>query len=163
MQARLLLSMNQDSPLTLETIRSAYHKKLFEIHPDTAQVVSEESGARIAEIIEARNLLEEFVKLGSPTASPVPANVSVPLESGKDGYNWYRRASDAYGECLDDYWRERLRFSHIPEKSPEVRRFYERLEAARQIFARVLEEFPGGMWTPDAVEKIAKINVWLKK
>lgn len=90
-----------------------------------------------------------------------PPNTGIDKSGGRDGYQWYRQAAALVGDTLEEYFKERLRFSATPESSPGTTKLQANLREARGLFARVLETHPGGMWTPDAVEQIARINVWL--
>ncbi len=165
---------------TREELLRAYHRKLFEIHPDTAgadegerdaDTIARDAGELVPSIIAARETLEKSLEGGAP--SPERKNDAVGAastdsrgpgdfrEPGKDGYEWYRRAMAIHGDALDEYWRERVKWSSLPEDSPVLEEFREKLRLAKVLFGRVLDRFPGGMWTADAVEKIAAINTWL--
>ncbi|MCB1169463.1 MAG: hypothetical protein KDK25_03975 [Leptospiraceae bacterium] len=85
--------------------------------------------------------------------------------AGADGYNYYRKALFLYSEAILEYFERRKGFhgKTVSEPEAEPRGFRERLEEARSLFVQVLELFPGGTWTPDSIEQIARINVWLKR
>ncbi|MCB1139449.1 MAG: hypothetical protein KDK23_11865 [Leptospiraceae bacterium] len=93
------------------------------------------------------------------------AGFSSMAAAGPEGYNLYRRALFLYSEAIIEYFERRKGFQgntvSEPEAEPEA--FRERLEEARSLFVLVLELFPGGTWTPDSIEQIARINVWLKR
>ncbi len=85
--------------------------------------------------------------------------------SGSDGYNLYRKALFLYSEAVLEYFEKRkhLNGGTVSEPTAEPDGFRSRLEEARSLFVQVLERFPGGTWTPDSIEQIARINVWLKR
>ena len=149
---------------SLELLLQAYHKLLFEIHPDTSKVESLDSAELLEEIKEARSLLEENLlrrqEPGSVSDAARREGKSATF-SGKDGYEIYRRAGILMGDAMQEYWKERLRWSGIPSDSPKIQSALKKMQQAKNLFARVLNEFPGGVWTPDAVEEIARINIWL--
>lgn len=145
----------------------AYHRKLFEFHPDTSGEADPEAGRRLDELILARRILErrlEYRERGGGELAAQSGGIDPRPRSGSGSrdYLLYRQALSLFGEALDRYWRERLKFSQMPAGSPELRRFHERIREARKLFAAVLEGFPGGIWTADAVEHIARINSWLR-
>ena len=148
-----LLALAQN--YTLAELHAAYHQRLFDIHPDTSAVRFEDAGRLLEETVLARKTLEEAL------TQKAPLKESFSAEPGRDGYTWYRQASAIMSTALQDYWRERLRWSQIPVDSPQLKEIAARLTNARELFARVLTEFPGGTWTPDAVDEIARINLWL--
>ena len=147
-----LIVLGIADPFTQEELLREYHRRLFKVHPDTAR----EALPDVARLVQ-RLLLAREVLLAEPSVSSRVASGA----GGTDGYLWYREAAALVGDALDDYFRERLSFSRTPESSPGTTRLQENLLAARALFARVLETHPGGLWTPDAVEQIARINVWL--
>ena len=85
--------------------------------------------------------------------------------SGSDGYNLYRKALFLYSEAVLEYFEKRKHVNGgtVSEPAAEPDGFRSRLEEARSLFVQVLERFPGGTWTPDSIEQIARINVWLKR
>lgn len=93
----------------------------------------------------------------SPTGQTGPA--------GRDGYNLYRKALFLYSEAILGYFEKRktMQGRTVSEPEAEPEDFKEKLEEARGLFVQVLERFPGGTWTPDSIEQIARINVWLKR
>ena len=168
-EARLLFSLSED--FTPEELLRSYRRKLFETHPDTAtEATMESSGLRVTRLLEARDVLEAHLKRSGaglqPGTTEPAARTDQPAEerrgpAGEDGYNWYRQANGVYSDALEQYWRERLKWSEMPEDTPQYLSFRKQLERARGLFAAVLGTFPGGIWTPDAVEQIARINIWL--
>lgn len=144
-EARKLLNL---PPVFGETeIRAAFHKKIFETHPDTSG--NKDAGPDVARLLAARKILL--------SSSPHP----VSRTAEDDGYAWYRRASDLLGEALELYFRERVKYSSMPPDHPALQSFRNHMEEALELFVRVLDHFPGGIWTPDAVEQIARIQTWL--
>lgn len=206
-----------DGALDRQRLQRAFHRRLFEIHPDTRagkessdQPIATQSdassstqfgqSARPAEnpgklsskltpahqlsvdaLIEARKTLLIRLERGSVSkgvyndyASDVKnysGNNSSEPENGKsaavgqDGYSLYRKALFLYSEAVLEYFEKRknLQGQTVSEPGAEPEGFRQRLEEARGLFVQVLERFPGGTWTPDAIEQIARINVWLKR
>lgn len=140
-------------PFTETELRSAARRRLFEIHPDTASVDGEHS---VDDILEARRLLEAYLREKTP--SPISTE-----QIGREdaAYRHYRAGVKILGEALDRYWKRRVGYSHLPESAPFYLEFIEEIKKAKEQFARVLDLDPGGLWTVDAVEEIARINVWL--
>lgn len=162
-----------------DALRRAYHRRLFEIHPDTATSVDDTPGLHVSELIEARDYLEQWIFLrdesrderGRESSSDPEFRERTPdgegrkeapgAPGGSDGYEWYRQADRIFAAALELYWRERLKYSRLPDETTVLGEFRGRLREARALFVRVLDRYPGGIWTPDAVEKIARINAWL--
>lgn len=172
--ALALLSLSEDC--THEEMLRAYHKKLFELHPDTAPGDSRDAGRLVSEIVTARKLLQAALEAGTGSDAGARSDTSArrdagarndagagTAEGGPDGYEWYRQAAAVFSEALDEYWQERLKYSQFPENSPVLARFREKLLESKRLFGNVLDRFPGGIWTPDAVERIARINLWLRR
>lgn len=140
-------------PFEEEDLRRESRRLLIAVHPDTAR---EQVGLTIDEVLEARHLLERYL------LDHVSAGGGERARSGaEEAFIYYREGMRIYSEALDEYWKKRLRYSHLSEDAPYLDVFREKLKRAKRRFATVLEMDPGGLWTPDAVEEIARINVWL--
>ena len=77
------------------------------------------------------------------------------------GYFLYRKADQIYGDALERYFSVRKHYTYLKKSHPAEIRFREELLQAKDIFARVLEDYPSGRWMVDSVERIARINNWL--
>lgn len=146
-----LIILGLKSPFSAEELLFSYRKKLFAIHPDTSSGPS--AGITVDIIKQAREVLQKYCENKPEKTRDIP--------SGKDGYGLYKKGMDLLGDAFDAFWKERLHYSEIPQNAPFVLEFRTKLNLARNLFAEVLENFPGGLWTSDAVEEIARINIWL--
>ncbi len=164
-RARALEVLGLRDPFTSEQLLREYHRRLFAVHPDTATEELPDAARLVHALREAREVLEAMPDGARAESESVPGGEAKPERTtdsgGRDGYHWYREGSSLVGDALDDYFRERLHYSQALDTSPGSVRLRETLLRARALFARVLETHPGGLWTPDAVEQIARINVWL--
>ncbi len=197
-EARRILGLeSMEGALDRQRLQSAFHRRLFEIHPDTGHAI-QMPGLSVDTLIEARKtLLIRLEKQSQPDAQSQPfestsgdggagrargveqggdSRVSEATSdavgkkandsgSGPEGYNLYRKALFLYSEAILAYFenRKRVQGKTVSEPSAEPETFRSHLEEARSLFVQVLERFPGGTWTPDAIEQIARINVWLKR
>lgn len=111
----------------------------------------------------AESVTNESFEGSKQTSAAASASASAEEPWGKDGYNLYRRALFLYSEGILAYFERKKRMQGEDASSAaETRAFREGLEEARGLFVQVLERFPGGIWTPDSIEQIARINIWLK-
>jgi len=149
-KALSILELHDD--FTAEELIQVYRKKLFQIHPDTSLEIN--ADIRIDDLIASRKFLEEF--LNKKKETPL-----VPKKTKDDGFSDYREGMVILGEALDSYWKKRVHYSQRPEDAEFIKKFHEELIRAKDKFAAVLIQHPGGLWTPDAVEEIARINDWL--
>ena len=149
-KALSILELHED--FTAEELIQVYRKKLFQIHPDTSLEV--ETEISIDDLIASRKFLEEFLT----QKKEVPQKAQ---KTKDDGYMDYREGMVILGAALDSYWKKRIHYSQRPEDAEFVKKFHDDLNRAKDRFAAVLIQHPGGLWTPDAVEEIARINDWL--
>ncbi len=208
-----------DEALDRTRLQRAFHRRLFEIHPDAQNArietvqdvvpsdqpsvhgqpsaiddssgVTGSSGAEnvarpaapvlrrdlsVDTLIEARKTLLIRLERGNDALDTKPSKTTGGAEfnggqkkdpgpSGADGYKLYRRALFLYSEAVLNYFEKRKHVSGRTVSAPtaEPEGFRSTLEEARSLFVQVLERFPGGTWTPDSIEQIARINVWLKR
>ncbi|MDH5654612.1 MAG: hypothetical protein OEZ34_01800 [Spirochaetia bacterium] len=150
-KALRILELSED--FSKDQLIRSFRKKLFENHPDTAE--NKNSDVSVDDLLLSRKFLEEYLNETQKQPSRRPD------EKEDDGYRDYREGMKILGSALDAYWKKRVQFSHRPEGADFIKQFHEELNRARDYFIRVLEIYPGGLWTPDAVEEIARINDWL--
>ena len=124
-------------------MKKAYHRKLFEIHPDTGT-----GEGSIDEALYYKDILSSGMVVEQPS---------------RDGYESYRKGLLLFEEAMKLYFQERLKWSFLPPDSGIIPEFRNRLTEAKQHFAYVLQLYPAGLWTEDAVLHIEKINIWLEK
>lgn len=175
-RAMEILSLGNVSAVDRQSIDRAFRKQLFAIHPDTSRITPE---ITVDDLIRARNHLHdclEYKEQQNPARSGLQSgqtdreavHESTAAGSGRekafrqqvDGYEDYRHGMDLFSKAMQDYFNSRKKYSSLPENSTEFEIIYERFREAKKVLARVLE-YPGSIWTSDAVETIARINLWV--
>lgn len=145
-----------------EEVMKAFEQKLFESHPDTREKYAksgQDYQLTVDRVLEARRVLLSGRKADD---SKKENTASEPQPADSDGYGIYREADKIYGDALDAYFAVRKHYSFLNPDHPAETEFRKRLLKARSLFARVIEKYPHGRWMVDSVERIARINNWLR-
>ena len=148
-KALQLLDLSEN--FSREEMIQSFRKKIFFIHPDTSGNI--QADISVDDLLKSRKFLDEYLLLRSENAPGI--------KKEDDGYKDYREGMSILGAAMDSYWKKRVHYSQRPESADFIQQFHEELNRARDLFVRVLNSYPGGLWTPDAVEEIARINSWL--
>jgi curved DNA-binding protein CbpA len=143
---RYLSLFGLDEHFTEDELVSAYHTLAKLNHPD----ITDDPGSEMRMVIinEAYRFLREERDTIAATfrvrSSPDPV------------YEKYRRAFALMSAAFVDYYGEGDK-----KLENDITQLRERLSAAKDEFAALIEQFPASRWTSDSIDRVFSINKWL--
>lgn len=177
--------LDANEPLTQDSlnhiIKRKYHEKALDVHPDRKG-----SDGEFQKVLSAYHLLCQVLENDQPLLKNIIKNLQAsqqakpflyhsgnfqldenkvnPAKSRKKqkDFELYKNTVRLYSDTLDHYF-EKVEKVNLDPNDPEYQKLCEQLQKIKTDFFEVIKLNPGGMWTKDCIEKISRINVWLKK
>ena len=174
---KALLNMNlfpvdAEQELSAQTLKRKYHELAFRLHPDKKGSQEEFLNLRISydillEALNANSQIFVFLKRESSLVKKPFIDKDGQKKSGKPKasdpvYLLYKKASEIYSEALEDYF-ENTKQVNLCAKNKNYQSLHQKLTQCKQLLAEIIKKDPGGIWTSDAIEKVASINLFIQK
>ena len=154
-KARQILGLN--ASFSNDELRTAYHLKAKDLHPDIA---SDESAAHLhmIEVNQAYNFLRS--RLGQPDLRPRPTKPE------NSDYALYRKGVSIFEKIHPSEWVRVTRaglfdpsvLEQKVETSVAFQKATSRIGEAYQIFSELVNEFPDSMWATDSRDRLQMLD-----
>jgi len=144
-----------------EIIKRRYYERAIELHPDKNG--SKEDFQRLVlayELLlvaasENEKLIREILLRRQGTGF---RNFQ---EKKSEEYTLYKKAIGEYSNAIVEYF-EKVRKVNLDPADPVYQKLCDRMQHIKKDLFEVVKMNPGGIWASDCIEKISRINVWLK-
>jgi hypothetical protein len=153
--------ISDDEPVG-QAVKRRYYERAFELHPDKNG--SKEEFQRLLSAYQfLSRAVSENEKLIKDIILKKPDNRFTPVQRNESrDYELYKKAISEYSVAIEEYF-EKVRQVNLDPDDPEYRKLCSRIQQVKKDLFEVVKINPGGIWVADCIEKISRINVWLKK
>ncbi|RME92120.1 MAG: outer membrane protein assembly factor BamD [Candidatus Hydrogenedentota bacterium] len=138
-------------------IKQAYHEKALMLHPD--------KGGNHNDFAALQNaydfLLQQVEKSNAENTFSIFFKTH-PEKKSSDDFSLYKEACSIFSEAFELYF-AKPRPVNLDPLDPDYLQLKERLLQAKHSFGKLLKEYPKSIFVPDSIEKIQKINIWIKQ
>ena len=145
-------------------IKKRYHELAFRFHPDKKGdkedflALKKAYDTLIQAVVENYDSLKRITLEKENTSS---AKIKSKEKTGDKIYYLYKKASEIYSEALEEYF-EKAKQVNLDARDKTYKSLLAKLHQCKDIMAQIIKNDPGGIWTSDAIEKVASINIWIK-
>ena len=161
-----VFELENENNVTIPMVKKQYKKLLKKYHPDLhpeqlewAEYKTKKINAVYKDLIEFLEKQEkEKTEKQEMSHSYMP---KVDLPPPTSAYNIYKRGFILADRAFTYYYELKLKHPTIPEIL--YKQIKKELQKAKNEFAILVKQYPKNKWTDDAIEKINKINLWLKE
>jgi len=146
-----------------ETVKRKYYERALELHPD-------KNGSKedFQNLLSAYQLLSRAVRENEKLVFeilhkrqyPVFTPTQNKVKDSRD-YTLYKKAVGEYSLAIEEYF-EKVRQVNLDPRDPVYQKLCLRIAQVKKDLFEVVKINPGGIWVADCIEKISRINVWLK-
>lgn len=139
------------------TLKKQFRVLAFQYHPDRNS--HEQAHKKFVTVNESYQKLAQILNNNS---SLLFASLPDKISQEQKIYRLYKTACRNYSAALEDYF-QKVKVVNLAPDSPAYVELSSVLQAVKEQFAWVLKSEPLGLWANDSLEKIERINLWLKK
>ncbi|MDH4263030.1 MAG: J domain-containing protein [Spirochaetia bacterium] len=144
-----------------QTIKRKYYERAMELHPDKSGSTEE-----FQKLLAAYQLLSHAVleneKLVKDILLRKPGKGFTPFQnSNTQDYVLYKKAVKEYSLAIEEYF-EKVKQVSLDPNDPVYQKLCVRMQQVKKDLFEVVKINPAGIWVADCIEKISRINVWLK-
>ncbi|MDH5717740.1 MAG: hypothetical protein OEZ22_08880 [Spirochaetia bacterium] len=166
-----LLQMNLwpwplDTGFSLSVVKKRYYEMAFHLHPDKKGSKEEFINLRNAYDFLVENYNKNshvFNEIFSEKKAQAPSDEE--KQNNKDEseeiFQIYKKAAAHYSKALEEYF-DKTKQVNLNANDENYLKLKEKLKYCKDLLAKVIKSDPSGIWASDAIEKIARINVWLQ-
>ena len=148
---------NLDLDFEETELKRNFHTLALKFHPDRGEYTSE---VLFVQLIKYKEILDKYIesqKKMSPNEKPKK------LASKKE-YEIYKDAKNIESKAILDYFKSRdgSTLQLLEQNNPELAVLRKKLEKSKELYLKIIYDFPTSIWIYDAKESIERIDVWLK-
>lgn len=138
-------------------LKKNFHSLALKFHPDRGEYTSE---VLFVQLIKYKEVLDEYLESKRTKLAVEKEQRSV----SNTEFKIYKDAKNIENKAILDYFRARDGNSlQLQEKNnPELTVLRKKLEISKNLYLKMIHEYPNSIWIVDAKESIERINVWLK-
>ncbi|MDH5720837.1 MAG: J domain-containing protein [Spirochaetia bacterium] len=150
--------------ITSQTLKKRYHELAFRLHPDKKGAKEDFLNLKKSYdiLIKALDTNPQIFSVFNSKREPKKEDLQSIKKPVSDAvYLLYKRASIIYSEALEDYF-EKVKQVNLSVSDENYQSLLTKLVQCKSLLAKIIKKDPAGIWTSDAIEKVASINVWIK-
>lgn len=138
-----------ESEFTSDDLKKKYHELAKKYHPDGGEFETE---VLFIELVKHKTILENHL-LSKP----------VKETNYQNEYELYKEAKKLENTAILKYFEERKKNHNLshPDFEYEIS-LKKELKTARDLYLKLLKEFPQSIWKKDTLDSVASIDNWLK-
>ncbi|MDH4200365.1 MAG: J domain-containing protein [Spirochaetia bacterium] len=141
-------------------IKKKYYEKAFELHPDKNGSKEDFQKLQVAYEYLCQLLKKNDGRLEKAIRKRIHKRNNKSGEGIEDFY-LYKQAIHRYSDILEQYY-EHVNQVNLNPEDPDYKLLCEQLKSLKTELFEIIRLKPGGIWISDCIEKIEKINIWLK-
>jgi hypothetical protein len=144
-------------------LKKKYYELAFELHPDKKGTKED-----FQMMSEAYQLLTETYKNNKELLNQLlhekqQGGILNNFNPGKtNAFTLYKKAVNEYTSALEDYF-NKVRVVNLNPSDPDYIKLCEKIKDIKNDFFVLVKSYPTEAWVGDCIDKIHRINVWLKK
>ncbi len=148
---------NLDSDFEETELKRNFHILALKFHPDRGEYTSE---VLFVQLIKYKEILDKHLESKKNLTSQEKSKT---LGSKKE-YEIYKNAKNMESSAILDYFKSRdgNPLQLLEKNNPELVVLRKKLEKSKELYLKIIHDFPTSIWLHDAKESIERIDVWLK-
>jgi hypothetical protein len=144
-----------------QAVKRRYYERAMELHPD-----KNGSTAEFQQLLSAYQLLSRAASENEKLVKDILLKKSgggfKPAQNRESpDYALYKKAVGEYSVAIEEYF-EKVRQVNLDPGDPDYQKLCGRMQQVKKDLFEVVKINPAGIWVADCIEKISRINVWLK-
>jgi len=145
-----------------QLVKRKYYEQALEVHPDRNG-----SNENFQHLLSAYQLLLRAVQENKKLITDLIQKKGIhefqtSENTNSTEYLLYKKAVQDYSLAIEEYF-EKVKKVNLNPEDPDYLRLCLRIMQTKKELFEVIKLNPAGIWVSDCIDKISRINVWLKK
>lgn len=144
-----------------QAVKRKYYERALELHPDKNGTTEEFQNLQAAYQLLKRAVSENEKLVERILLKRASRQFQSMKTSQNLDYILYKKAIGEYSLAIEEYF-EKVRQVNLDPEHPDYQQLCNRIQQVKKDLFEVVKINPAGIWAADCIEKISRINVWLK-